>query len=287
MKRLHNSLFLILFIITASCFGYSFKPPTKTGAAGAPDNGETCISCHGSSGNGSLVVSNLPNQYKSGEKYTLSIKLSQSGRQRWGFILTALDQNGNQAGTFESNDANTQVFSASGRQYIGHTSSGTAAKQANSNTWLMDWIAPVVDTGKISFYASGNAANNNGKNTGDNGYKTEITIEAEVEAGVNIPDANLRAALEKALGKNEGDAITKEELARLTRWDALESWITDLTGLEHCTGLTTLNLYRNEIIDISALANLTNLTHLELHGNQLSDVSPLTNLTKLEKLDLS
>ena len=149
MKRLHNSLFLILFIITASCFGYSFKPPTKTGAAGAPDNGETCISCHGSSGNGSLVVSNLPNQYKSGEKYTLSIKLSQSGRQRWGFILTALDENGNQAGTFESNDANTQVFSASGRQYIGHTSSGTAAGQSNSNTWLMDWIAPAVDKGKF------------------------------------------------------------------------------------------------------------------------------------------
>ncbi len=115
MKRLHNILFLILFITTASCFGYSFKPPTKTGAAGAPDNGETCTSCHGSSGNGSLVVNNLPNQYKSGEKYPLSVKLSQSGRQRWGFILTALDQNGNQAGTFESNDANTQVFSASGR----------------------------------------------------------------------------------------------------------------------------------------------------------------------------
>ena len=149
MKRLHNSLFLVLFIITASCFGYSFKPPAKTGAAGAPDNGETCISCHGSSGNGSLVVSNLPNQYKSGEKYTLSIKLSQSGRQRWGFILTALDQNGNQAGTFESNDAKTQVFSANGRQYIGHTSSGTAAGQSNSNTWLMDWIAPAADKGKF------------------------------------------------------------------------------------------------------------------------------------------
>ena len=189
MKRIITWI-LTLFVITTTCFAFPNKPPTKTGAAGAPDNGETCISCHGSSGNGSLVVSNLPNQYKSGEKYTLSVKLSQSGRQRWGFILTALDKNGNQAGTFESNDANTQVFSASGRQYIGHTSSGTAAGQSNSNTWLMDWIAPAVDTGKISFYASGNAANNNGKNTGDNGYKTEITIEAE-EVGVNIPDPNL------------------------------------------------------------------------------------------------
>ena len=185
MKRLHSSLFLILFIITVSCFGFSSKPPTRSGAVGAPDNGQTCISCHGSSGNGSLVVSDLPNQYQPGEKYTLSVKLSQSGRQRWGFILTALDKNGNQAGTFESNDANTQVFSASGRQYIGHTSSGTAAGQSNSNTWLMDWIAPAVDKGKISFYASGNAANNNGRNSGDNGYKTEVSI--EVEANVRRP----------------------------------------------------------------------------------------------------
>ena len=32
---------------------------------------------------------------------------------------------------------------------------------------------------------------------------------------VNIPDPNLRAALEKTLGENEGDAITKEDLAGL------------------------------------------------------------------------
>ena len=166
MKRIITWI-LTLFVITTTCFGFSSKPPTRSGAAGAPDNGQTCISCHGSSGNGSLVISNLPNQYKPGEKYAVSTKLSQSGRRRWGFIMTALDENGKQAGTFESIDAKTQVFSASGRQYIGHTSSGTAAGQLNSNTWLMDWIAPTIDKGKISFYASGNAANNNGKNTGE------------------------------------------------------------------------------------------------------------------------
>ena len=288
MKRLHNSLFLILFIITASCFGYSFKPPTKTGAAGAPDNGETCISCHASSGNGSLVVSDLPNQYQPGEKYTLSVKLSQSGRQRWGFILTALDQNGNQAGTFESNDANTQVFSASGRQYIGHTSSGTAAGQSNSNTWLMDWIAPAIDTGKISFYASGNAANNNGQNTGDNGYKTEVSIEAEVEAGVNIPDPNLRAILRETLGKNEGDAITKEDLATISsiNRDGGEYRVKNLKGLEHCTNLIYLNLNNHQVSDVSILSSLANLAELWLGGNQISDISALSNLTNLNILDL-
>ena len=271
MKRLHSSLFLILFIITVSCFGFSSKPPTRSGAVGAPDNGQTCISCHGSSGNGSLVISNLPNQYKPGEKYAVSTKLSQSGRRRWGFIMTALDENGQQAGTFENIDAKTQVFSSSGRQYISHTSSGTAAGQANSNTWLLNWTAPEVDVGKISFYASGNAANNNGDNTGDNGYKTEVTIEAEVEAGVNIPDANLRAKLEPVLDKGAGEAITDTELATLSGvLDASASNISDLTGLQHCTNLTQLYLYNNQISDISLLSNLTNLTDLSLEGNPLT-----------------
>ena len=101
-------------------------------------------------------------------------------------------------------------------QYIGHTSTGTAAGQQDSQTWTLRWIAPASSLGNVTFYASGNAANNNGENTGDNGYKTEVTIEAEVEAGVNIPDPNLRAALLSALSENEGDAITDADLATLT-----------------------------------------------------------------------
>ena len=123
--------------------------------------------------------------------------------------------------------------------------------------------------GKISFYASGNAANNNGDNTGDNGYKTEVTIEAE--AGVNIPDANLRAKLEPVLGKGAGESITDTELATLSGGlDASASNISDLTGLQHCTNLTQLYLYNNQISDISLLSNLTNLTDLSLEGNPLT-----------------
>ena len=37
---------------------------------------------------------------------------------------------------------------------------------------------------------------------------------------VNIPDANLRAAVEEALGKTSGTTITAEEMATLTRLEA-------------------------------------------------------------------
>jgi len=179
MKKFINCSFALLFI-ASTCFGYSNKPPTRTGAPGVPDQGQNCLSCHGSSSSGTLVIQNLPIQYKIGQKYAISVKLSQVGRQRWGFVLTALDQNRNRAGILESIDGNTQVFRSGERQYIGHTSGGTAVGKANSNTWIFSWTAPQVNVGKISFYASGNAANNNSWTSGDNGYKTQTTIEPEV-----------------------------------------------------------------------------------------------------------
>ena len=77
---------------------------------------------------------------------------------------------------------------------------------------------------------------------------------------VNIPDANLRKALEAALGINAGEDITKEALAGLERLDAGVREITNLSGLEHCTNLTRLYLHGNEISDIRSVSNLTSLT---------------------------
>ncbi|HHZ64873.1 MAG TPA: hypothetical protein EYN51_05150, partial [Flavobacteriales bacterium] len=101
-----------------------------------------------------------------------------------------------------------------------------------------------------------------------------------------IPDPNLRTALEKALGKNEGDAITNAELATLTELHAANSGIVDLTGLEHCTDLANLYLWKNQISDISALANLAGLTTLFLEGNEISDITAVANLTNLTNLNL-
>ena len=179
MKKIINWSLTLLFV-TSICFGYSSKPPTRTGAPGTPDQGQNCLSCHGSPSSGTLVIQNLPSQYTIGQKYSISVTLSQLGRQRWGFVLTALDEDRNRAGTLESVDDNTQVFQSGERQYIGHTSIGTAAGKVNSNTWIFNWTAPQINVGKISFYASGNAANNNSWTSGDNGYKTQTTIEPEV-----------------------------------------------------------------------------------------------------------
>jgi len=135
---------------------------------------------------------------------------------------------------------------------------------------------------------------------------------------VTIPDVNLRAAIEDSLGKASGAPITQEEMASLTRLEAPNSNIRDLTGLEYATGLTVLDLGHervdgrwinsneianlsplsgmirleyldlgsNLISDVSALSGLTSLTYLYLYDNFISDVSPLSKLTNLIQLSL-
>jgi len=80
---------------------------------------------------------------------------------------------------------------------------------------------------------------------------------------VSIPDDNLRAGLNAALGKPSGDVILRPELAGLTSLNLNNRRITDLTGLEHATGLTELFIARNGFSDISALSGLTSLTESE------------------------
>ena len=112
---------------------------------------------------------------------------------------------------------------------------------------------------------------------------TTITI---VDTSVNIPDPNLRAAIERTLGKASGATITAAEMATLTELYAPGSNISNLTGLEYATNLTKLEFEGNSPSNISLLSNLTNLTHLNLSNNSISNLSALAGLTNLTELDL-
>ena len=122
---------------------------------------------------------------------------------------------------------------------------------------------------------------------------------------VDIPDANLRAAISEALN---GAPITQASMRRLTTLDARDRQIVRLTGLEYATNLKELSLVYNNIsdltpltglrltelwlwdnlvTDLSPLFNMTTLTHLDLGYNRISDISPLDKLTRLKWLELS
>ena len=113
-----------------------------------------------------------------------------------------------------------------------------------------------------------------------------VTFNAVAEAAIDIPDPNLRAAIEEALGKTSGAPITADEMATLTRLEVPEAGISNLIGLEGATNLIDLHLWRNSVSDLSPLAGLTKLTGLYLGGSSASDLSPLAGLTNLESLFL-
>ena len=103
---------------------------------------------------------------------------------------------------------------------------------------------------------------------------------------VRMPDANLEATVQKALGLDSKTPITQQAMQELTTLSAGESQITNLTGLEHATGLVQLSLWDNQIQDVSPLAGLTQLRQLHLQSNQITDITPLAGLTQLQQLHL-
>ena len=125
------------------------------------------------------------------------------------------------------------------------------------------------------------------------------TAGGTVDPIITFPDAQLEEAVWWALRVVcvFEDDIHQSDLANLRYLDASDWGITDLTGLEYCTHLSTLFLNNNYITDISPLRGLTNLRVLNLSNlkpdwttlpnNQIMDISPLRGLTNLSILDLS
>ena len=114
----------------------------------------------------------------------------------------------------------------------------------------------------------------------------EVLFDGAENTQLRIPDDGLRSAIETALGKDAGDAITADEMAELTELVAESAGIEDLTGLEHAVNLTRLDLSRNSVKDLSPLAGLTALEELNLDSNSVEDIVPLSQLTALKNLGL-
>ena len=75
-----------------------------------------------------------------------------------------------------------------------------------------------------------------------------------------MPDPNLRSAVRTTLNLNADEALTQENILKLTGLNAPKLGITDLTGLEHATYLKSLLISGNQIRNIKPLANLRYLT---------------------------
>ncbi|MEP7342788.1 MAG: choice-of-anchor V domain-containing protein [Acidobacteriota bacterium] len=219
LNSLKLTILVVSFVLFAT-FGWQNRLAlaSQSGPAaqltGAPGEFDCSSSgCHTgggvNSGNGTLAVTGLPAAYRPNQEIDLTVTLSQTNRARFGFELTAIDDQGRKAGQLIVTDsARTQkdigFVGVGQREYILHTFNGTIPNGTNQGSWTMRWKAPAQTVGRVTFYVAGNAGNGNGAQTGDFIYTTS----ASMEAGAVLPNVTSVSAASFAAGALASETIT-------------------------------------------------------------------------------
>jgi len=107
----------------------------------------------------------------------------------------------------------------------------------------------------------------------------------EPEMVVTIPDADFEALIREILEKPNGD-LTNSELATITTMRHRNGNINDLTGIEYCKNLGTIDLYKNNIIDITKIGQLKKLKELYLYRNAITSIEVINGLNGLINLSV-
>ncbi len=193
---MQKSTIVVFAFIIAVTLVFSFsdvstnivQPPSAR--TGAPDE-LTCgtSDCHNNTPNtgaGSITIGFSDPQpvYLPGNAYTVTVTVTDPSKTRFGFEITALDGANNKAGTFAEISGGSDIsfpVNANGRLYASHHNSSA------TQTWSFTWTAPVTDVGPVTFYAAGNAANNNNETSGDLIYTTALLVESDSNIGIDDP----------------------------------------------------------------------------------------------------
>ena len=170
----------VILIVTTSGILSSGAPIGSTGAPAETTCGKA--GCHTgnnganniNTGNGILSVTcgeDITN-YTLGEIYNITVALEEADVKRFGFSLTALDENNKKAGTLMVSDQQrTQIFQGAhqftGREYITYRMVGTNPYEPGKGVWTFQWKAPDQPVGKVTLYAAGISANNDATDKGD------------------------------------------------------------------------------------------------------------------------
>jgi hypothetical protein len=172
----------------SGCHGAGNGPNAsgKTTTGGLPDNG----------GPGSITITSVPafvggNQYKPNTTYSITITVSQTGIDLFGFSFEALDNSGstnlsvnNAVGVLTITDPThtreNQPF-GTGRNCVTHQLNGGAFP--NSANFNFNWTAPA--SGIVNLYYDGNATNDDGyADAADNVYAHTLQLSPASALGI-------------------------------------------------------------------------------------------------------
>jgi len=127
----------------------------------------------------------------------------------------------------------------------------------------------------------------------DFGYDIDPESEQDDEGEDEFPDGDedegtFYSAVRRELFGNLDLYPNALDLGRLEgELDLSDYDINDLGGIEHCQGLTAINLSGNVIDNVFPLGALTKLEFLDVSENELENADSLGSLWQLKELDLS
>jgi hypothetical protein len=167
---------------------FAFRAGPPPGRTGSPQSaGSSCRACHGNAvGSGSVQILGAPAQYLPNQIYTLTVRIADPVQAGAGFQLSVENSLGHIGTLILSDPTNTRFATTTPQSNVWaeHTGTGVAnavagwAGMGNAAEYQVQWRAPATDSGAITFYAAGNAINNNLLNSGDIIYLTSVTATA-------------------------------------------------------------------------------------------------------------
>lgn len=192
MKKVVYLIILSLPLIIMAKMKSASSSGAPASHTGAP-NEKTCATsgCHDdnkvNSGTAvlSIALDNNATQYIPGKTYAIKVKVADSGINRFGFQIVALHNNAlTNAGKFEIiNHERTQMVKNSesllDREYVTYTFDGTDAISTGTGEWIVNWTAPSVNEGDITFYASAVSGNDDETDKGDYTFTKSFVVSAQ------------------------------------------------------------------------------------------------------------
>lgn len=189
--------FLSAMLLTTKTYTHSTVP--DPGRSGDPLTNQTCAAgsgCHGTTtldGTSAITLqigtilsiltpANASFVPVASTEYYLSVGLTETA-QKYGFELSALTANNQQAGSFTVNNINVTSTTLNNIQYVSHKNASAATKNS-----IFKWTAPATISGPITFYIASNFANGDASENNDVIYKRAVSINGG-SVGISTPNS--------------------------------------------------------------------------------------------------
>lgn len=281
MKKIYPSLITIvtlLGLISLFSFAEGYATKNNGGITTAPGdlvkmNGdkETCAKCHSGNQYGSTVevyITDTDNHnilgYDPGASYKVHVKINHTTGTPAGYgfqMVGLIDKDDTGLQNFTGFGSNVQeVQGILGRKYYEHKG------VSNSNEFVMDWVAPNNGAGSVTFYAVGNAVNNNGANSGDGPSSIEFTLTEGLLLGNEVL-ANISGF--SILGNPSLDEINLEINAKIAM--EVNFRLYNMNGQEVKSSVQSLFAGKNKmVLDIENIEAGAYIIHIQTFTGQIA-----------------